>query len=271
MERLGVIDAEPFYELLWWWDSPYINHFLQPDTVIPNSANPQSWNRYSYVQNRPMNFNDPTGHWTNETNDPVKERLEKARVYEWERTHKKNKDMKTSEDGKDFIKWWEMGKEPPRAYPYPDMGGNCTIGYGHLLPNENEGCSGWPNKMYRDPKLYPNGLSVTDAQKLFDHDILKFETLINGTIKVVLTQAQFDALVSYTFNTGDQTNNPYFEKGIPELINSGQFEEAAAAMASGPITSGDPPTESDKLIERRLAEVNLFLHDNYGNYAPWKP
>jgi len=42
--------------------SPYINRFLQPDTIIPNPSNPQSWNRYSYVANRPINFNDPTGH-----------------------------------------------------------------------------------------------------------------------------------------------------------------------------------------------------------------
>ena len=42
--------------------SPYINHFIQPDTVIPNLYNPQSLNRYSYVTNRPVNFNDPTGH-----------------------------------------------------------------------------------------------------------------------------------------------------------------------------------------------------------------
>jgi hypothetical protein len=42
--------------------SPYINRFLQPDTIIPGLANPQSWNRYSYVTNRPINFNDPTGH-----------------------------------------------------------------------------------------------------------------------------------------------------------------------------------------------------------------
>ena len=49
-----------------WSDSPYINHFLQPDTIIPNRSNPQNWNRYSYVQNRPINFNDPTGHYSAE-------------------------------------------------------------------------------------------------------------------------------------------------------------------------------------------------------------
>lgn len=33
---------------------PYINRFLSPDTIVPNPANPQSFNRYSYVENRPM-------------------------------------------------------------------------------------------------------------------------------------------------------------------------------------------------------------------------
>jgi RHS repeat-associated protein len=31
--------------------SPYLNHFTQPDTIIPNPANPQDYNRYSYVRN----------------------------------------------------------------------------------------------------------------------------------------------------------------------------------------------------------------------------
>ncbi len=43
--------------------SPYINHFLQPDTLIPDPSNPQAWNRYSYVGNNPVNFNDPSGHY----------------------------------------------------------------------------------------------------------------------------------------------------------------------------------------------------------------
>ena len=35
---------------------------MQPDTIIPDLSNPQSWNRYSYVQNNPIGYNDPTGH-----------------------------------------------------------------------------------------------------------------------------------------------------------------------------------------------------------------
>ncbi len=42
--------------------SSYINHFLQPDTLIPDPSNPQAWNRYAYVKNNPVNLNDPTGH-----------------------------------------------------------------------------------------------------------------------------------------------------------------------------------------------------------------
>ena len=49
--------------------SPYINRFVQPDTIIPDLSNPQSWNRYSYVTNRPVNFNDPTGHVMDDGDD----------------------------------------------------------------------------------------------------------------------------------------------------------------------------------------------------------
>lgn len=42
--------------------SPYITHFSQPDTIVPNLYNPQDWNRYSYARNNPLKYTDPTGH-----------------------------------------------------------------------------------------------------------------------------------------------------------------------------------------------------------------
>ena len=42
--------------------SPYINRFLSADTIVPNPANPQNLNRYSYVTNNPLRYVDPTGH-----------------------------------------------------------------------------------------------------------------------------------------------------------------------------------------------------------------
>jgi RHS repeat-associated protein len=44
-----------------WYDS-YLNHFTQPDSIVPDPYNPQDWNRYSYVRNNPIRYNDPSGH-----------------------------------------------------------------------------------------------------------------------------------------------------------------------------------------------------------------
>jgi RHS repeat-associated protein len=55
--------------------APTLGRFISADTIILNPANPQSYNRYSYVLNRALNFTDPTGHKEcNEQNgcdDPV--------------------------------------------------------------------------------------------------------------------------------------------------------------------------------------------------------
>jgi hypothetical protein len=40
--------------------SPLLGRFILPDTITPGG--PQGLNRYSYVNNNPINFNDPTGH-----------------------------------------------------------------------------------------------------------------------------------------------------------------------------------------------------------------
>lgn len=42
--------------------SPYLNRWLQPDTIVPSPGNPQTLNRFSYVLNQPLVMADPSGH-----------------------------------------------------------------------------------------------------------------------------------------------------------------------------------------------------------------
>ncbi|MCI0528597.1 MAG: RHS repeat-associated core domain-containing protein, partial [Nitrospira sp.] len=49
---------------------PSLNRFISADTIVPNPQNPQSFNRYSYAYNNPVNFADPSGHNPAWCNDP---------------------------------------------------------------------------------------------------------------------------------------------------------------------------------------------------------
>ena len=41
---------------------PEIGRFISADTIVPESKDPQSYNRYSYSYNDPINYTDPSGH-----------------------------------------------------------------------------------------------------------------------------------------------------------------------------------------------------------------
>jgi hypothetical protein len=49
-----------FYNARWY--DPYLNHFTQPDSIVPDPYNSQDWNRYSYARNNPLKYTDPSGH-----------------------------------------------------------------------------------------------------------------------------------------------------------------------------------------------------------------
>lgn len=95
--------------------------------------------------------------------------------------------MRTSQAGIDFIKRFEGLS----LKPYICSAGKPTIGYGSTF--------------------YPDGRKVTaqdksitkdEAEKLLIDTLKPFENKVNRLITVQLTQNQFDALVSHTFNTG---------------------------------------------------------------------
>jgi RHS repeat-associated protein len=62
---LGLMDYRArFY-------SVSLGRFTQPDTIVPSAGNPQEFDRYAYVNNSPINYNDPTGHVCSDPDDPT--------------------------------------------------------------------------------------------------------------------------------------------------------------------------------------------------------
>ncbi|MBI9047115.1 MAG: RHS repeat-associated core domain-containing protein, partial [Anaerolineaceae bacterium] len=50
-----------FYEARFY--DPYLNHFSQPDIVVPDPYNPMDWNRYNYTRYSPVTYIDPSGNF----------------------------------------------------------------------------------------------------------------------------------------------------------------------------------------------------------------
>jgi RHS repeat-associated protein len=58
--------SDSYINLLWYGSREYdpaIGRFISPDTIVPTSTQGvQAWDRYGYVNNNPVTYNDPTGH-----------------------------------------------------------------------------------------------------------------------------------------------------------------------------------------------------------------
>ncbi|EPH0070380.1 lysozyme, partial [Acinetobacter baumannii] len=108
---------------------------------------------------------------------------------------------------------------------------------------------------------YPNGVRVKkgdtcteqQAETYLKNDLTKFEVVINKLVKVSLTQNQFDALASFTYNLGETNlaNSTLLKK-----LNKGDYQGAADQFlvwnkAGGKVMKG--------LVRRREAERALFL------------
>jgi RHS repeat-associated protein len=44
------------------WYDPYLNRWIQPDSIIPDPLNPIDFDRFAYTRNNPTKYRDPTGH-----------------------------------------------------------------------------------------------------------------------------------------------------------------------------------------------------------------
>jgi lysozyme len=152
--------------------------------------------------------------------------------------------MKLSENGFKIIKNFEG----LRLDAYRDVAGVWTIGYG--------------STRYHDGKtVKPGDKLASDAQAdaLFQNTLGQYEEAVNRFVKVPLTQNQFDALTSFTYNEG---TGALEESTLLVKLNEKNYTEASAHFSAwNKIT--DPKTGKkvvcETLVQRRGEESKLFL------------
>lgn len=154
--------------------------------------------------------------------------------------------MKTSARGRTFIESFEglilQAYDDANDHIIPAGGtpqGVLTIGYGHT-------------SAAGAPTVHP-GQTITkeQADAILATDLSKVEANVNRVVKVPLTQNQFDALVSFDFNTGALARS-----SILTALNKSDYEDAANRIllynkAGGKVLKG--------LVRRREAEKKVFL------------
>jgi lysozyme len=144
--------------------------------------------------------------------------------------------MSLGQNGLDLIKNFEG----TRLESYQDSVGIWTIGTGSIRIN------GQPVQQ---------GMIITEdqANQLLTEELNHFVEIINHVVQVDLTQNQFDALVSFTYNLGDGNLR---KSTLLRKLNAGDYQGAADEFpkwdrAGGQVIAG--------LLRRRNAERDLFL------------
>lgn len=161
---------------------------------------------------------------------------------------------KASKKAYDIIKEFETvhdgDKNTPGLQPQMDPAGIWTEGWGRAMRDKKGNfIRGAANKQ----KAYNNITikTIQEADKALEEDVRARERIIIQNIRVPLKQQQFDALVSYVYNTGGSST-------LYGLINfKASDKEIRSWIENHYITSGG--VIYNGLIRRRKAEANLYF------------
>lgn len=144
--------------------------------------------------------------------------------------------MKTSDRGIAFIKRWEG----VRLRAYQCSAGVWTIGVGHTAA-------------MGDPKPV-DGMKITEseADAILRRDLAAIEKDVASCLNVVVSQRQFDVLVSFVFNVGI---GAFRKSTLLKKLNAGDYEAVPSELmkwtrAGGKVVQG--------LVNRRKAEADYW-------------
>lgn len=138
-----------------------------------------------------------------------------------------------TQQGLDLIKHFEGFKSQsylcPAGYP--------TIGYGHVIKPQED---------------FSKGVNKALAEDLLRHDVQLAEQAVLRLIKVPLSNGQFDALVSFTYNLG---SGALQRSTLRQKVNQEEHADVPAEFMRWVYAGG---YKLPGLVKRRQAEAELY-------------
>ena len=130
-----------------------------------------------------------------------------------------------------------------RLESYLDSAGIYTIGFGTIK--------------YPDGSKVKKGDKITKSQakEYILHDLKEFESTVNTAVNVPLSQSQYDALVSLSYNIGSAA---FKNSTLLKKLNNSDYKEAAEQFL---VWNKVNSKKIQGLVKRREAEHNLFLSE----------
>jgi lysozyme len=160
-----------------------------------------------------------------------------------------NEDRHLTSAGANLIKHFEgcLHPEGKNFKPYACPAGVLTIGWGHTNHH---------GKKFDTATRW----TLTQCDEAFLEDMEGFEKAVRRLVTTPLTDFQFDALTSFTYNVGE---GALAKSTLLKCVNAKEFEQAAKEFnkwvkAGGKTMPG--------LVRRRASESLLFQNVKDANY-----
>ena len=145
--------------------------------------------------------------------------------------------MITSASGRRFIEQWEESGKPLLTARWDSLGRCWEIGFGHT-------------SAAGQPRVHPNTtITPAEADAILASDLSGVEAVVNHYVMVPINQNQFDALVSFDFNTGGLARSSLL-RAINHHLDGIKNDFLLWDHAHGVFVQG--------LYNRRLAEWHIF-------------
>lgn len=126
--------------------------------------------------------------------------------------------------------------EGERLSAYKCSAGVATIGVGHTGPDVRMGMT----------------ITAAESDRLLTRDLVRFERCVGMAVKVPLSQNQFDALVIFAFNVGEEA---FRKSTLLKKLNLGGYAAVPEQLLRWVHAGGE---ESPGLRKRREAEIALW-------------